>query len=57
MPAKLIIRKVSAARFAKLDAAARAREAASLAANPSAPMPMFINGRWSDVKIHWPKHC
>ena len=52
MPAKLIIREVSAARFAKLDAAARAREAASLAANPSAPMPMFIDGRLSDLKIY-----
>lgn len=30
MPAKLIIREVYAARLAKLDAAARAREAAQL---------------------------
>jgi hypothetical protein len=53
---KLIVREISAARLAKLDAAARAREAAALAAEPAAPMPVFISGRAPGVRVLWPKH-
>lgn len=53
---KLIVREVSAARLAKVDAAARSRESAELVANPNAPMPVFIHGRAPGVRVLWPKH-
>lgn len=52
---RLIIREVSAARLAKLDAALRAREDAALAAHPAAPMPVFVHGRALGVRVLWPK--
>ena len=52
---KVIVRKVSAAKLASLDAAARAKDEAFFVANPRAPMPMFINGRAPGIRVIWPK--
>jgi hypothetical protein len=45
---------VKAAELRKLDAAARKRELAAFAANPSMKMPVLINLKAKGVRIKWP---
>jgi hypothetical protein len=45
---------VKAAELRKLDAAARKRELAAFAADPSIKMPVLIDARAPGVRVRWP---